>query len=56
MTWMDIFTLENLIREKKAQLLNIVEHHGLNHLKTAQCSQELDYLLNLHERTKYNSM
>ncbi|MCM3675248.1 aspartyl-phosphate phosphatase Spo0E family protein [Peribacillus sp. V2I11] len=53
---MDIFTLENLIREKKAQLLNIVEHHGLNHLKTIQCSQELDHLLNLHERTKYNTI
>ncbi|WP_319951998.1 aspartyl-phosphate phosphatase Spo0E family protein [Peribacillus frigoritolerans] len=56
MTWMDILILENLIREKKAQILNIVEHHGLNHLKTIQCSQELDHLLNLYERTKYSSM
>lgn len=54
MTWMDILMLENLIREKKAQLLNIVEHHGLNHLKTIQCSQELDHLLNLYERTKFH--
>ncbi|MFJ7941708.1 Spo0E family sporulation regulatory protein-aspartic acid phosphatase [Peribacillus sp. NPDC096622] len=56
MTWMDILMLENLIIEKKAQLLNIVELHGLNHLKTIQCSQELDHLLNLHERIKYGSM
>ncbi|WP_083450725.1 Spo0E family sporulation regulatory protein-aspartic acid phosphatase [Peribacillus butanolivorans] len=52
--WMDILILE-LIREKKAELLNIVEHHGLNHPITIQCSQELDYLLNLHEKI-YSSM
>lgn len=45
---MDIFALESLIKEKKAQLLNIGEHYGLNHLKTIQCSQELDQLLNLY--------
>ncbi|MDO7484851.1 aspartyl-phosphate phosphatase Spo0E family protein [Peribacillus frigoritolerans] len=48
--------LENLIIEKKAQLLTIFELHGLNHLKTIQCSQVLDHLLNLHERTNYSSM
>ncbi|WP_397260012.1 Spo0E family sporulation regulatory protein-aspartic acid phosphatase [Peribacillus simplex] len=54
--WMDILILE-LIREKKAELLNIVEHYGFNHLKTIQCSQELDHLLNLHEKIiKYSSM
>ncbi|MED3996064.1 MULTISPECIES: Spo0E family sporulation regulatory protein-aspartic acid phosphatase [Peribacillus] len=56
MTWaMDILILE-LIREKKAELLNIVEHYGFNHLKTIQCSQELDHLLNLNEKIKYSSM
>jgi hypothetical protein len=40
--------LENLIREKKDQLLNIGGHYGLNHHKTIQYSQELDQLLNLH--------
>ena len=45
---MDIFTLEHLIKEKKAQLLNIGERYGLNHRKTIQCSQELDQLLNLY--------
>jgi hypothetical protein len=44
----DIFALENLIKEKKAQLLTIGERHGLNHRKTIQCSQELDQLLNLY--------
>ncbi|WP_436799727.1 Spo0E family sporulation regulatory protein-aspartic acid phosphatase [Peribacillus frigoritolerans] len=55
MTWaMDILILE-LIREKKAELLNIVKAYGFNHLKTIQCSQELDHLLNLHEKIKYSS-
>jgi hypothetical protein len=45
---MDIFTLEHLIKEKKAQLLNIGERYGLNHRRTIQCSQELDQLLNLY--------
>nr|WP_284471964.1 aspartyl-phosphate phosphatase Spo0E family protein [Peribacillus simplex] len=52
---MDILILE-LIREKKAELLNIVKAYGFNHLKTIQCSQELDHLLNLNEKIKYSSM
>ncbi|MDO7484852.1 aspartyl-phosphate phosphatase Spo0E family protein [Peribacillus frigoritolerans] len=50
------FDARKLNYREKAQLLNIVELHGLNHLKTIQCSQELDHLLNLHERIKYGSM
>ncbi|MFD0825834.1 aspartyl-phosphate phosphatase Spo0E family protein [Neobacillus sp. M.A.Huq-85] len=42
--------LLNRINEKRNILLNIAKSTGINSLKTLECSQELDSLLNLYRK------
>ncbi|MFB9757439.1 aspartyl-phosphate phosphatase Spo0E family protein [Ectobacillus funiculus] len=41
-----MFSLTNLIETKREQLFYLGKLYGLTHLKTIQCSQQLDVLIN----------
>ncbi|WP_110111789.1 aspartyl-phosphate phosphatase Spo0E family protein [Bacillus sp. CGMCC 1.16541] len=45
-------TLSAKIEQKREQLMQLVAKYGFHHAKVITCSQELDSLLNLFEKTK----
>lgn len=49
---MKMFLLKIVIELKRRKMIALANRHGFTARETVKCSQELDRLLNLHQKSK----
>ncbi len=49
-----MLNLKCIIESKRSEMIILAQKHGYTAKETVQCSQELDRLINLHQKTSIN--